>query len=60
MKNKKYYYAGIGMIIGTGIGGALAVMAYSYTGNPVLIAFAGVGTALGLIFGAGLDKQQNK
>ena len=57
MNKKKYTYAGIGMIIGTGVGGAITVIVYSITGNPIYIAFSGVGTTLGLIFGAGIDRR---
>jgi hypothetical protein len=32
---------------------------FTITGNPVFIAFAGLGTAFGLVYGAGLDKKQS-
>lgn len=57
MDKKKNNYSVIGMLIGTGIGGGIAVTIYAITGNPVFIAFTGIGTALGLIFGAGIDKK---
>ena len=60
MEKKKNYYTGAGLAIGTGIGGAIAITAYAITGNPIFIAFAGVGTALGLAFGSGLDAKYNK
>jgi hypothetical protein len=56
---KEYSYTVLGMLIGTAIGGAITVPLYSITGNPLFIAFFGLGTAFGLIYGAGLDRKQN-
>jgi len=57
---KKNYHTVMGMLIGTALGGCIVIPVYAITGNPVFIAFAGLGTAFGLIFGAGIDKKQNR
>jgi 4-hydroxybenzoate polyprenyltransferase len=55
IKNKNRY-AGAGMIIGTGIAAAICMTLYATTQNPIYIAYIGLGTALGLIFGHAIDK----
>jgi hypothetical protein len=60
VEKRKNYYTGAGLAIGTGIGGAIAMTAYAITSNPVFIAFTGVGTAFGLVFGSALDAKNNK
>lgn len=60
MEKKKNYYTGAGLAIGAGIGGAVGMIVSAITGNSVFIAFAGVGTALGLVFGATLDAKNSK
>jgi hypothetical protein len=44
---KEYSYTVLGMLIGTAIGGAITVPLFSITGNPLFIAFFGLGTAFG-------------
>jgi hypothetical protein len=60
MEKKRIYYTGAGLAIGTGIGGAIGIIIFSITGNSVFIAISGIGTALGLIFGAALDARNGK
>jgi hypothetical protein len=55
--NKKNYYAGVGIAIGTAVAGAILMPIYVQTGNAVFIAFIGVGTIVGLIIGSGMDRQ---
>ncbi len=57
--DRKYNYTVLGMLIGTALGGAITVPIFAITGNPIFIAFAGLGTAFGLAYGAGLDKKQS-
>jgi hypothetical protein len=56
VKNKNRY-AGAGMIIGTGIAAAICMTLYVTTQNTIYIAYIGLGTALGLIFGHAIDKK---
>lgn len=57
MEKKKNYYTGAGLALGTGIGGGIAMLLYVFTNQPVFIAFAGLGTALGLAWGTTMDKK---
>lgn len=59
MSKQLYYYAGVGLVFGAAIGGIAAVILYGLTMNTTFFAFAGIGAALGLIFGAGLDMTKN-
>ena len=55
MDRKKNYYLGVGLALGTAIGGALMVVMFALTGNALWISFTGVGTIIGLIIGAGME-----
>lgn len=57
MKKSKHYYAGAGMVLGTGIAGAICITLFAMSGNPLFIPFIGLGTALGLIIGSGIDRK---
>jgi presenilin-like A22 family membrane protease len=59
-KTKKNYYAGVGMLMGTGMAGALMITLFSLTRNAMFIPFIGAGTAIGLIIGAGMDAKRAK
>lgn len=49
-------YAALGMLFGTAIGGGIGVILFALTQQAVYIAIAGVGTAVGLVLGAGVDR----
>jgi len=53
---RRYSYAALGMLIGTAIGGAFGVLLFVFTQQALFIAIAGVGTAIGLVLGAGADR----
>lgn len=48
--------AALGMMFGTVIGGAIGVLLFVFTQQALFIAIAGVGTAVGLVWGAGVDR----
>jgi uncharacterized membrane protein YccC len=60
MDRKKNYYLGMGLALGTGIGGALMVVLFALTGNALWISFTGVGTIVGLIIGTGMEAVASK
>jgi hypothetical protein len=45
----------LGMLFGLMIGGGVGIILYATTGNPVYLAIAGIGLALGIGLGAALD-----
>ncbi len=57
---RSYSYAGLGMLAGTATGGAIGVLLFVFTQNAVFIAITGVGTAIGLILGAGADRAKRE
>jgi hypothetical protein len=57
MKNKKYTQTQLGMLFGIFIGGAIGVLLFLFTGNALYFTVIGIGLALGLIIGAGMDRQ---
>lgn len=59
MERKKNYYVGLGLILGAGIGGGIAVIGFAITNNPAYFEYAAIGVALGIIFGAGLESKFN-
>lgn len=59
MNERSYNYTALGMLFGIFVGGALAVLLFSTTGNALSFIAAGIGTALGLILGAGYDRSRN-
>lgn len=58
MEERKYTYAQLGMLFGIFIGGGLSVVFFSITGDAVYFGVAGAGAAIGLILGAGIDRQK--
>ena len=57
MKRK---YAELGMLFGTVVGGGLGVVLFASTGQVLYLVLAGVGTAIGLVLGAGVDKARGE
>ena len=49
-------YAALGMLFGTAVGGGIGVILFALTQQALFIAIAGVGTAVGLVLGAGVDR----
>ena len=60
MEKKKYTYAQLGMLIGIIIGGGIGVLLFIFTENALYFTIIGVGLALGLIIGAGADRQNSR
>lgn len=58
MEKRKYTYTQLGMLFGIFIGSGLGILLFTSTGNAVYLAVAGVGAAIGLVLGAGFDRQQ--
>ena len=52
-------YAQRGMLIGIIIGGGIGVLLFVFTDDPLYFILIGVGLALGLIIGAGADRQNS-
>ena len=59
MAEKKYTYTQLGMLFGIIIGGGVGVLLFVFTNNPLYISVTGVGLVIGLILGAGYDRQKN-
>lgn len=57
MENKNYNYTQLGMLFGIIIGGAIGVLLFVFTMNPLFFTITGVGLVVGLIIGAGKDRQ---
>lgn len=55
MKNRRYSYTELGMLLGLFVGGGLATILFVTTGEAVYFAMVGVGLALGLGLGAAFD-----
>ncbi len=53
-------YAQRGMLIGIIIGGGIGVLPFVFTDDPLYFILIGVGLALGLIIGAGADRQNSR
>ncbi|MFW5713434.1 MAG: hypothetical protein ACOCYU_02060 [Brevefilum sp.] len=60
MEEKKYSYTQLGMLSGIIIGAGIGVLLFVFTNNPIYFAGAGVGLVIGLILGAGYDRQKKK
>jgi hypothetical protein len=58
MEKKQYNYTQLGMLFGIFIGGAIGVLLFVFTGNALYFTLTGLGLALGLVFGAGIDQQK--
>ena len=57
MQEKKYNYTQLGMLFGIIIGGGIGVLLFVFTQDPLYFTVTGVGLVLGLIIGAGKDRQ---
>ena len=57
MEKREYSYAQLGMLFGIFIGGGVGVLLFVFTNNPLFITVTGLGLVIGLIFGAGFDRQ---
>jgi drug/metabolite transporter (DMT)-like permease len=55
MEKPRVSYPGLGLILGSAVGFAFGMILYTSTGEPMYILVGLVGTALGLILGAGVD-----
>jgi uncharacterized membrane protein len=56
---KDYTYKEIGMLLGVGIGGAIAVAGFYISSNALFFTFALIGIALGIYFGNIIDKRRS-
>ena len=57
MEQKKYNYTQLGMLFGIFIGGGIGVLLFVFTNNPLYFTITGIGLVLGLLIGAGKDRQ---
>ena len=60
MEKPKYSYTQIGMLFGIFIGGGIGVLLFVFTNNALAFTVTGIGLVIGLIFGAGFDRQKTK
>jgi CDP-diglyceride synthetase len=60
MAEKKTSYTQLGMLFGIIIGGGIGVLLFVFTNNPLYFTGAGLGLVIGLILGAGYDRQKEK
>jgi len=58
MKDKKYNYTQLGMLFGIFIGGAIGVLLFVFTEDPLTFTITGIGLVIGLIIGAAKDRQE--
>jgi hypothetical protein len=58
MEKRKSTYTKLGMLFGIFIGGGIGVLLFVFTQNPLYFTVTGIGLALGLILGAGVDRNQ--
>ncbi|MFU8827583.1 MAG: hypothetical protein ACNA70_08860 [Brevefilum sp.] len=58
MKDKKYNYTQLGMLFGIFIGGAIGVLLFVFTEDPLAFTITGIGLVIGLIIGAAKDRQE--
>jgi hypothetical protein len=58
MEKRKPTYTQLGMLFGIFIGGGIGVLLFVFTQNPLYFTVTGIGLALGLIIGAGVDRNQ--
>jgi len=59
MDKKTVSYTAWGMLFGTFVGGGIGTLLLAMTGQALYLIVTGLGTALGLIFGAGLDRAKD-
>ena len=57
MEKKKYNYTQLGMLFGIIIGGAIGVLLFVFTLDPLYFTITGLGLVIGLLIGAGKDRQ---
>ena len=59
MENKKPTYTQLGMLFGIIVGAGIGTLLFVLTGNPLYFTVVGVGLVIGLIIGAGKDRQND-
>ena len=57
MQKNKYNYTQLGMLFGIIIGGGIGVLLFVFTMNPLFFTITGIGLVIGLLIGAGKDRQ---
>ena len=57
---RDYSFSELGMLAGIAVGGAIAVIGFSISGNALFFIAAGFGTAAGLIIGKAADTRKAK
>lgn len=58
MEKRKTTYTQLGMLFGIFIGGGIGVLLFVFTQNPLYFTVTGIGLVLGLIIGAGADRNK--
>lgn len=58
MDKRKYSYTQLGMLFGIFIGGGVGILLFVYTSNALSFTVIGIGLVIGLILGAGFDRQK--
>jgi hypothetical protein len=58
VKEPRYSYAQLGMLLGLFAGSGLAVILFSITGNAVYFVVVGIGLSLGLSLGVAFDQKR--
>ena len=59
MRDRKYGYSELGMLLGLFVGGGLATILFATTGKATYFAIVGIGLALGLGLGAAFDRARS-
>lgn len=59
MDKKKPTLTQLGMLFGMIVGAGIGTLLFVFTGNPLYFSVVGVGLVLGLIIGAGKDRQND-
>jgi hypothetical protein len=59
MRDRKYSYTELGMLLGLFAGGGLAIIMFATTGEVTYFATVGIGLALGLGLGAAFDAKRS-